>query len=79
MDLFCNSVMVGKATKSASSMRLKSNCGTMAVTRKAYMAGYHKTGWFSKKAMTNIISLRNLIQKYRITYDSDDLTFVVHR
>jgi hypothetical protein len=25
------------------------------------------------------MSLRNLIQKYRVTYDSDDLTFVVHR
>jgi hypothetical protein len=60
-------------------MRLKSNGGTMVVTRKAYMAGYHKTVWFSKKAITKIIALRNLIQQYRVTYDSDDLMFVVHQ
>jgi hypothetical protein len=71
--------MVGKIIKSASSMILKSNGGTMVVTRKAYMMGYHKTVWFIKKAITNIIALRNLIQHYRVTYDSDDLLFVVHR
>jgi hypothetical protein len=71
--------MVGKTIKLASSMRFKSKSGTMVVTRKAYMVGYHKTVWFSNKAITNIISLRNLIQLYRITYDSDDLMFVVHR
>jgi hypothetical protein len=48
MDLFCNSAMVGKTIKSASSMRIKSNGGTMVVTRKAYMMGYHKSFWFSK-------------------------------
>jgi hypothetical protein len=77
MDLFCNSDMVGKTITSASSMRLKSNGGTTVVTRKTYMTGYHKTVWFSKKAITKIIALHNLIQKYCVTYDSDDLMFVV--
>jgi hypothetical protein len=79
MDLFCNSAMVVNTIKSASSMRLKSNGGAIVVTRKAYMAGYHKTFWFSKKDITNIISLRNLIQKYGVTYDSDHMMFVVHQ
>jgi hypothetical protein len=79
MDLFCNLAMVGNTIKSASSMRLKSNVGTMVVTYKAYMVGYYKTVWFRKKVITNIIYLRNLIQQYRVTYDSDDLMFVVHR
>jgi hypothetical protein len=57
MDLFFNSAMVGKTIKSASSMRLKSNDGTMVVTRKAYMVGYHTTVWFSNKSITNIIAL----------------------
>jgi hypothetical protein len=78
MDLFCNSAMVYKTIKSASSMRLKINGGTMLVTHKAYMTGYHKTVWFSKKAITKIIALHKLIQQYRVTYDSDDLIFVVH-
>jgi hypothetical protein len=60
-------------------MRIKSNGGTMVVTRKATMEGYNKTVWFSTRAITNIIALRNLIDQYRVTYDSDNLIFVVHR
>jgi hypothetical protein len=35
MDLFCNAALVSKTRKSTTSMRLKSNSGTMVVTRKA--------------------------------------------
>jgi hypothetical protein len=34
---------------------------------------------FSTRANTNIIALRNLIEQYRVTYESDNLMFVVHR
>ena len=43
------------------------------------MAGYHKNIWFSKKAITNIIALSNIIQQYRVTYDIKDENFIVHR
>jgi hypothetical protein len=79
MDLFCNTALVSKVIKSRSNMRLKSNGGTMVVTRKATMEGYNKTVWFSTGAITNIIALSNLIDQYRVTYASDDLMFVVHR
>jgi hypothetical protein len=78
-DLFCNAALVSKFSKSISNMRLKSNGGTMVVTRKTTMEGYNKTVWFSTQATTNIIALCNLIDQYRVTYDSDDLMFVVHR
>jgi hypothetical protein len=79
MDLFCNAALVSKISKSRSSMRLKSNGGTMVVAQKATMEGYNKTVWFSTCVITNIIALRNLIDQYRITYDSNDLMFFVHR
>ena len=79
MDLMCNETMVSKVFKSDSTMRLKSNGGTMQVGRKATIAGYNRDVWFSTRAITNIISLSNLITQYRVTYDSDDLMFVVHR
>jgi hypothetical protein len=79
MDLFCNTALVSKTRKYTTSMRLKSNGGTMVVTRKATMPGYNKAVWFSTRAITNIIALSNLIQQYRVTYDSDDKMFVVHR
>jgi hypothetical protein len=59
MDLFCSQALVGETYKDVSSMHLKSNGGTMVVTRKAKMPGYHKTIWFSKRAITNIIALRD--------------------
>jgi hypothetical protein len=51
----------------------------MVVTQKSMMTGYNKTVWFSTRAITNIIAQRNLIDQYRVTYNSDDLMFVFHR
>jgi hypothetical protein len=79
MDLFYNAALVSNTCKSTTSMILKSSGGTMVVTRKATMPGYNKDVWFSTRAITNIIALSNLIQQYRVTYDSDDKMFVVHR
>jgi hypothetical protein len=79
MDLFCNAALVRKTCKSNTSRRLKSNGGTMVVTRKATIPSYNKDVWFSTRAITNIIALSNLIQQHRVTYDRDDKMFVVHR
>jgi hypothetical protein len=49
MDLFCNKALVIKTCKSTTSMRLKSNGGTMVVTRKATILGYNKDVWFSTR------------------------------
>jgi hypothetical protein len=79
MDLFCNRALVKRTFRSDKSMCLKSNGGTMVVTKKAEMAGYHTDLWYDKNAITNILSLSNVIKQYRVTYDSDDQMFVVHR
>ena len=79
MDLFCNRSMVQKTFKSSHVMRLHSNGGEMNISKKATMAGYHQDVWFSKNAITNIIALSNVIKQYKVTYDSDDQAFVVHR
>jgi hypothetical protein len=51
----------------------------MVVSHKASILGYHNNVWFSKRAITNIIALKNLIKQYCVTYDSNDEMFVVHR
>jgi hypothetical protein len=79
MDPFCNAALLSKTRKSTTSMRIQSNGGTMVVMWKAIMKGYNKYVWFSTRAITNIIALSNLIQQYRITYDSDNNMCVVHR
>ncbi len=79
LDLFCNPELVDKIYDSSSTLKLKSNDGTMDVTCKASLTGYKVPVWFSLDAITNIIAVRNIIQQYRVTYDSNELMFVVHR
>ena len=79
MDLFCNKSLVSTTFESKTPMWLKSNGGTMKVNHKATINGYDRPVWFSKDAITNIIALKNIIRQYRVTYNSDELTFAVHR
>jgi hypothetical protein len=79
LDIFCNASLVSKTCKSTTSMRLKSNGGTMVVTQKSTIPGYNKDVWLGTRSITNIIAFSNLIQQYRVTYNSDDMMFVVHR
>ena len=51
----------------------------MKIKHQAKLAGYQANVWFSKEAITNILALSNVIKQYRVTYDSQDKTFVVHR
>jgi septal ring factor EnvC (AmiA/AmiB activator) len=46
MDLFCNRKLVSNVRDTKEVMRLKSNGGTMKVTKKATMAGYEQEVWF---------------------------------
>jgi hypothetical protein len=79
MDIFCNAALVSKTRKSNLSVRLKSNGVTIVETLKATMMGYNKYVWLSTRSITNVIALRRLIDQYHVTYDSDDLMFVVHQ
>jgi hypothetical protein len=78
MDLICDPALVKSTFKSSHSMRLKSNGGTMEVKKQAIMLGYHAHVWYNKKAITNILSLSNVIKQYQVMYDSNDQMFVVH-
>ena len=40
--------------------------------------GYHMHVWYNKKAITNILSLSNMIKQYQVTYNSNDQMIVVH-
>jgi hypothetical protein len=67
MDLMCNPTLVTKTFSANKSMHLKSNGGTMVVTKMADMAGYHIPVLYSKHAITNILTLSNVIKQYRVT------------
>ena len=59
-------------------MIVQVNGGTLAVTHKGTVPRYRKYFWFSRHAITNIISLKTLIEQYQMTYDSIDYIYLVH-
>ena len=75
MDLIFNEEMVGRICKSKKNIRLRSNVGKVVIDHKAVVAYDTKDVWFYKTA---IFLINNLIQKYRVTYDSLDQMFIVH-
>ncbi len=78
-DLCCNKKFASKIIKAKNALQMTSNGGGLKITKNA---GYQATSiWFgtAKKAITNIICLKNLIKCYRVMYDSEvDTTLVVH-
>ena len=80
MDLFCNPKLVTNIRKSAHTLTVHSNGGTLKVKKKATLPGYKNDVWYSDKAITNIVGLTNVTQQYHATYDSQvSNSFVVHR
>jgi uncharacterized protein YodC (DUF2158 family) len=67
MDLICDPALVESTFKSSHTMQLKSNGGTMEVKKQAIMQGYHMHVWYNKKAITNILSLSNMIKQCQVT------------
>ena len=79
MSLFCNKKMVSNIRKSAESLTLRSNGGSMEVHNVASIGKGKPDVWFSTKAITNILSMKDVISTYRVTYDSYDEAFIVWR
>ncbi len=78
-DLCCNNTFASKIIKAENALLMMSNGGGLKITEKCNIPGYKYLVWYSKKAITNIICLKNIIKCYRVTYDSElDTTFVVH-
>ena len=71
--------MVSNVQKAVEPLTLRSNGGSMEVQRIASIGKAKQEVWFSSKAITNILSIKDVIQTYRVTYDSYDQAFVVWR
>ena len=62
MDLLFNENILESICKSKKLMILRSNGVKMVIDHKAVVAGYIKNVWFDKNAITDIFSLKNMIQ-----------------
>ncbi len=61
-DLCCNKQFASKIIKAENALQMTSNGGGLKITKKCKIPGYKYLVWYSKKAITNIICLKNLIK-----------------
>ena len=60
-------------------MNVKGNGGDLKTHKKAYVENYGEV-WFNARTITDIMYLKNVKEKFRVTYDSDrDSTFTVYK
>jgi hypothetical protein len=60
-------------------MTVHGNGGTLTTKMKAHVKNYGEV-WFDTRAITNILALKNVRNKYRVTYDSTaESAFIVHK
>ena len=60
-------------------MSVEGNGGSITTKKIVYLKHYGDV-WFDENAITNILCLKNVKQKYRVTYDSSTYgVFTVHK
>ena len=78
-DLCCNPDFAAKMRKAKRALNMSSNGGGLHISKECMVLGYEFWMWFTKRAMTNIICLKNIIRLFGVTYDSEWGTrFIVH-
>ena len=79
VDLLCNKNLVTKIWESKNSMTVKGNGGDLKNHKTSYVKNYGEV-CFDERAITNIMYLKNVKEKFRVTYDSNRYgTFTVHK
>ncbi len=78
-DLCCNPNFAVKMQKAKQALNMSCNGGGLRITKECMVIGYEFWMWLTKRAMTNIICLKNIIHLYQVTYDSKRrMAFIVH-
>ena len=63
-DLCCNPDFAQKKRVAKRAMNMSSNGGDMRISKECKVLGYDFWVWYTQRAMTNILSLKNLIRLY---------------
>ena len=78
MSLFCNDKLIIRKKRADRPLKLQSNGGTLVVNHEAEI-GEGQFVWFSKRAITNILSFKQVKKTYPVSYESEADTFTIHR
>jgi hypothetical protein len=77
-DLACNKKFLTDIKVLTNTMCVATNGGMLSSNKKDSWPGYQNRIWYSGSAITNIVALKNVKKKYRVTYYSNDKYFMVH-
>ena len=76
IDLFCNPELLINIREAGSSMRVNCNAGSRVTSRVGELQGYGNV-WYDPSGIANILSFKNVCEKYDVTYDPQRRAFVV--
>ena len=76
VHVFCDPNMVSNIRKASRQFSLESNGGKLPISDIANYEGFEEPVWFSKEAMTNILSLAVVKHEYIVSYNGD--AFIIH-
>ncbi len=77
VHIMCNPNFVDNIWEASQQMVLKSNGGKLPINEVANFEGFEWERWFSRDAMTNLLSFLLVKSEYNITYDRD--AFIIHQ
>jgi hypothetical protein len=76
--IFCNPKMVSNIQDTNETLALMTNAGVLLTIMKANLLGWGEV-WYNPKAVTNIFSLAQMVDRHPVTYNSTkNDTFIVH-
>jgi len=79
VDVFSNKKLLTNIRDSKRTLTLYCNAGKAIITQKGDLKGYGSV-WYYPQGIANILSLRNIEKKHKVTYNSSMNTgFVVHK
>jgi type IV secretory pathway VirB9-like protein len=76
--IFCNKSYVTDIHPSKQIMDLRTNGGSIASNKECTVKDLNLKSWYNPEAVTNILSLAEVSDKYRITYDNGKGMITVH-
>ena len=79
LDIFHNRRLLQNIRTSATTMKIRCNAGVKRTNKIGTLPGYGDV-WYDEHGIANILSLSNVIKRYRVTYDSrNNDGFIVHK
>jgi hypothetical protein len=76
---FMNPKLITDIKPAAKPLKMVTNAGTKSMTHEATVKGFNEKAYFDKDQLANILGFSNLVDKFRIVYDSwEEDAFKLH-